>query len=891
MSTQHPPKWAVRFLHWFCDPELIEDLEGDLFEIFDRKCAERGKVAANAAFSWLVLRSFRWSVFKKSRLFKNSTIMATGQNWKVATRVLWRDKFNTGLNTLGLSIGIICFVLLGLYTYQELTFDQFHSKKDRIYRAWLYEDYGNNKVFFNSVTPFRFVPLFKENFPEFEKVVQRDETNLPVSIDDGEVISEQMTIISPDFFEVFDFTFIDGDQNNPFDSRYSIILSRDYAKKYFGETNPMGKTLDIHMDETSKAFTVSAIIDNMPQRSSIRFDMAISSELNRELFGPQALEGWMTVSPETFVLLKENNTIASVNDKSQDVVMSYLSERMERDQYNIGFQPLTDIHLNTEIPLGISPVSNPTYVYVLGIIGLLVLLTACINYTTLAVGQSLKRSKEVGVRKVLGAMKRRLVFQYLTESILVALISTAVGTIVAILLIPTFNSLANVHLVYDFEFWHIGIFLVVALLTGFFAGIYPSLVLTSTRIMSILKPGSSQGGHHWVRKFLITAQFLITVMLISSTLIMKEQVTYLKNQDLGFSYDAVISVPMFGDPQARGLLEDVSSAERNYDLLKPRLEKYPQISDVTMASHSFGRNGWANLAFTDNEGTFRRFRLLGTDDNYLKAFDIKIVDGRDFQPDNGLDERQSILINETAAAYFGFENPIGESLPGKDFGEHKIIGVVEDFHYTSLHYQIEPLVITQNIAPIYKGISDGDLKDSVIPKMFLRYKGSQLTEVEEILSKEWKATFPNQNLDYQFVDEHMARQYENEARLNSLIGMATFIAILIASIGLLGLTLLVVNSREKEIGIRKVIGASVYDIMMMLTKTFSWQLIIGIGLSVPVTIWLMQKWLEDFAYHINIGAGMFVLSAVLSATIALVVIGYHAWRTNKMNPVNSLRSE
>lgn len=892
-KTNHiePPKWALRFLHWYCKPELLEDLEGDLYEIFDRKVATSGPKAANRLFGWLVFRSFRWSAIKKNQLLKNNLLMINGQNLKVAARVLWRDKFNTFLNVLGLTIGILCFVQMGLYVAQELSFDHMHAKKDKIYRAYLYEDYGDGRIFFNSTTPIRFEPLFESEFSEFEAVVQFQNNGYAVRRGQQNWINETVGIISPNFFDVFDFELVRGNSENPLASRYDLIISEDYARKYFGEEDPIGGELQLNINEEAVTFTVTAIVADIPENSSIQFDMAISNELNSYLFGDRAMTGWLSVGPETYVLVQPNASIESVNERSQDVLMSYLGEDFERDQYTVGFQSLTDIHLNPDIPPGIAPVSNPTYVYILGIIGLLVLLIACVNYTTLSIGKSIKRAKEVGMRKILGAGKGLLVSQYLTESIIVAMISMIIGTLVAILSIPTFNTLTGVSLIYTFEWWHVGLFLAIGFVIGTLAGLYPSFVLTNTRIMAIMQSSNASGGKHWVRKVMVTFQFLVTVLLVSSTLIMKKQLGYLQSKDLGFDYQASIAVPLFAESQNGRFLERYQNAQDNAALLRQNLERHPELADFTVSSHAFGTNGWMHLAFEDVNGKFLWFRLLGADASFVEAFDLKVIEGRNFEKDNTADERQSILLNETAVTYFGLKKPLEEKLPGNEFGEHRIVGVVEDFHFSSLHDEIEPLVITQNLMPVFQGISDANFIDSPIPKLLFRYTGSQLTALNDVLEEEWKRTFPNRNLDYDFLDENIARQYENEARLNKLISVATLISIIIASIGLLGLTVLVVNSREKEIGIRKVIGASPAQIFGLLARTFSWQLAIGVVLSIPLTVWLMQLWLEDFAYRVSIGVDMFLVSTVISVMIALLVISYHSWKATRINPVNSLRAE
>ncbi|MEP1095948.1 MAG: ABC transporter permease [Cyclobacteriaceae bacterium] len=891
-----PPKWASKFLEWYCHPDLLEDLQGDLYEIFQKMAADGNPVKAKTHYVWLVFRSFRFSALKKNKKFKKSVFAMTRNNFKIAFRVLWRDKFNSSINLLGLTIGIACFLLLGLYVKQELSYDQFHSKKDRIYRTWLKEDYGEGRIFYNSTTPLRFEEMFESNFPEVEKAVQYIEQNRLVGRGENR-INEKVAMISPDFFDVFDFEVLDGNELTPLPGRENLIISQAFAQKYFGDRDPIGKPLAIQIGEDVRDFTVSAVFVDIPRESSIQFDLAISTENGRDIYGDRLYTAWFSVVPETYVLFKEYANVAAVNEKMEDVVLGlmgdvgYGDDPMQKGQYNIGFQELTDIHLNPAIPLGFAPVNNPQYVFILGVIGILVLIIACINYTTLSAGQSLKRSKEVGMRKVLGAVKGTLIYQYLSESLLLALLAMLIGTVITVLLIPTFNLLTGTEIFFQFELWHVLVYLAIGLAIGLLAGAYPALVISGFKTINILRGSNQSSGKLAARKGLVIFQFLITVFLISTTLIMKQQVEFLQNKDLGYDYKAVISTRLSADPSLQRISERITSGFENGELLKAKLKKYPEITKIAMGSHMFGTSGWINMAFNDDRGDFRRFRMLVVDAAYMDAFGIKMKEGRSFEPDNGLDQRQSVIMNETAVRYFDLENPIGSKLPSVDFGEHQIIGVTEDFHFSSLHSEVEPLVIVQNPVPIFQGISDADGGDSLIPKLVFTYTGSNLLEATEILKKEWEATFPSESWNYDFIDERIKDQYENEARTNKLISVATFLSIVIASLGLLGLTMLVVNSKVKEIGIRKVMGASASSIFKLLARGFSIQLLIAIVLSIPVTIWLMNKWLANFAYRVDIGVGLFIVSALFSMIIAFVVISYHTVRATRVNPVESLRAD
>ncbi len=891
MNNNRPPAWADRFLEWYCAPELLEDLQGDLYEIFEYQCREGHVKKARWLYIWLVFRSFRLSALSKKRIPKTQIMDILLNNFKIAFRVLWHQRVNSILNLVGLAIGVTCFLLMGTYARQELSYDQFHAKKDRIYRVWLKEDYGNDKVFFNSVTPWIFETTLEDNFPEVQHAVQVNQGQFLVGRGENR-LNEPVYIVSPEIFEVFDFELMEGNLQQPLGRLTDIVISESYAEKYFGDNDPLGETITIEIRGEMKDFVVSAVMKDIKKESSIRFDMAISNENNQWIISERLRNAWFNVTPETYIILKENTYISSVEAKTQDVVMQFLSEEVDRGQYNIGFQPLTAIHLDTTIPPGIAPVGNPDYVYILGIIGLLVLVIAGVNYTTLSIGQSIQRGKEVGIRKVLGAWRRSLIGLYLTESVIVAFLAMILGVVLSYFLFPVFNELTGADVIFTFEWWHLALYSGLALLIGFFAGIYPAMILSGYRITNILKGTTLGKGKHVTRRGVVVFQFLVTAILLTSTLIMRSQFQYMQSKDLGFDYEATVSVNLFPDPQTRGFLDRINSTFKKGEILRSKLNQYPEISAIGMGSHVFGTNGWAQFAYTDHEGTFRQFRMLIVDPWYFDTFNIRMKEGRKFEPDNTADQNQSIILNETAVKYFGLqENTLQQKLPGNDFGDHRIIGVTEDFNFSSLHNQIEPLVIAQNPMPVAKGISDTNFGDSPIPKLTFKYSGSQLINVRNLLTEAWDATFPNEELNFSFIDERMKLLYENEARMNKLVIVATILAVAISSIGLFGLSLIVINSRTKEIGIRKVMGAGTGAIFKLLSTNFIVQMALGVVISIPITWWQMNMWLSDFAYRVEIGMVEFVISAVLALCIALLVVALHTSRLTRINPVESLRTE
>lgn len=891
-----PPRLARRFLELYCKGEYLEEIQGDIEELFNTRLASKGAFRAQLGYYWDVLRFFRRSNIKKTTSINSNIIAMTQNNFKIAARILWRQKVNTTMNVMGIAIGIACFMLIALYVKQEVTFDSFHEKKDNIYRAWVKEVYDDGRVFFDIMTPTALGPTLSRDIPEVEEFALIQSRSTLVGRGDAR-IADDVQMVTSNFFKVFDFKLIAGNTANPFSQLSHVVLSESYARKYFGSSDAIGKTLSLQMDDAITDYVVSAIVEDAPQNTSLPYNMLVSYN-DEELAGlAGAQRGWFNISLETYILLRDGTNPGDLSPKTRAMVKNTINApdafdgAPVEDHYLVQWQPLTDIHLNTEIPPGRSAVGNPQYVYILGAIGLLVMIIACINYTTLSIGQSFNRSKEVGMRKVVGAKSSGLIWQYLTESTLIALLATLFGVFFTFLMLPVFNELAQTNLVLPVNYTSIGFALSLALIIGLLSGIYPALILSRFKVISVLRGGSQSGGKQLARKGMVVFQFLLTVFLISSTLIMRKQLDFLQNKDLGYEYDAMVTVPLYPSETADRTSDRIITAMDNGNLMIGELKRNPQFTDFAMASHMFGTSGWSRVGFDATNGTYMNFNLQILDPNYLKAFGIKIAQGRDFDPSLETDKSQGVIINQAAVAYFGFENPIGEKLPGDAFGEHIIIGVAEDFNYSSLHEGIEPLIMVQNPLPIFVGISDYNSSDSIVPKLVFRYTGPNLTAVNDLIEPAWNKLFPSQELNFSFMEERLQNQYQNEARVNKIVTIATVLSILIASLGLLGLTILVVNAKIKEIGIRKVLGASPKVIFSLLFKGFSIQLVIAVLLSVPVTWYLMKGWLEGFEYRIGMGAGMFVVSGLLALGIMLAVVSYHVLRASTSNPVRALRTD
>lgn len=886
--NHQPPSWADRFLEWFCKPSLLEDLQGDFYELFHQKCAEGKPNLAKFYYIWHVFRSLRPSVIRTRSQPWRSTNMTTN-HLKIAKRVLIRNKLYSVLTIAGLTVGIGCFLMLGLFVKKELEYDQFHEGKDQIYRVWLQEDYGEGQTFFNTVTPIIFQSFLKDNFPQLEEVVHYSTPSYLVGENDRQY-NETVAIISPEFFKVFDFTIHEQLAPDFLAKRENVILSTEYAIKFFGDSDALGKVIPIVINGETREFTVSAIY-SIPEASSIQFHMAISSVNNEEIYGAEALNAWFRVSHETYVMVREDAKIAEVESGIQKVIMTYLKEQVNNGEYNIGFQPLTDIHLNKNIPVGIVPVGDKQQVYILGAIALLVLIMACLNFVTMSIGQLMKRFKEVGVRKVMGANRLSLLQQYFIESTLVVSIATLLGIGLTHMLLPTFNQLTGASVSHPFNFWHLIFYIGFILIIGFFSGIYPGLVLSGWKTTQVLKGNINIGRGHRFRRGIVVFQFMVAVFLISCTLIMSRQLEYVQTSDLGISYEATIVLPLAAIPDVNSYSGLITGTMERGQLIKEKLQQYPEISKIGMGSHVFGTPGWTTIGFRDNANQFKQAGLLVVDPYYFDTFQISIREGRAMMPENQADVRQGIWLNESAVNYFNLEDPVGKKLPNPDFKDHVILGIVGDFHYSSLHSKIGPLIILQDPSILMPGVSDMGMRDSPVPKIVFKFTGKSLYKVSEILEEIWPEIYPEEKLTFSFVEEDMKFQYAAERRMQRLVIMATILSIIVACLGLLGLTIVVVNSRTKEIGIRKISGASNATIFKLLAGNVTRQMLTGFVLSVPLAYWLMDRWLNDFAYRVSMNVVDFIVSGVVALLIAFLVIGYHTLSAARKNPVESLRSE
>jgi putative ABC transport system permease protein len=798
---------------------------------------------------------------------------------KVALRYLLRHKEYTAINILGLAVGITCCVLIMLFVRSELSYDAFHSKSDRLYRMWQHEKY-QGEDFINTVTPLPMAQALQSNFGEIESTCRVFAFNPIVKVQQ-QSFTEDMRMVDSSFFRLFDFKLLQGDRNNPFPTANSMLITPAIAKKYFGKENPIGKNVEVQMSNDKVLFSVAGIVQPAPEASSVKFNVLVPFSNSKLLFSKNAHRSWFNVFGETYVLLKENTKPSELQKKFPAMMKQQLGEDYTENGFLLYLQPITDIHLNNTLPGGIEPLSNPKYSYILATIGILILLVACVNFITLSIGRSTTRAMEVGVRKALGAARKQLIRQFWGEAFIVTILAVIIGLGLSAILIKPFNQLTSKNLTLHFDAVFILFCVLMIALIAMVAGMYPALVLSRFNPVEVLKGKLKlQSNKGWLRQSLIVGQFIASIGMIVCTISIGEQMRYLRTKDLGYNKDQVIIVPTNksrkdGFPLA--------------NLYRTELLKKPQVADVSVSLYSFAETPWVELGFTDDRKVYKGFQYNAVDENFLRAMDIRVVSGRGFQPGNTADYTTAAVVNESFVKEFNLGDAIGKKLPGK-FDEY-IVGVVKDFNFESLHTPVRPLVMTMRIDSIGRRTENISYSFPPQPRISVRMKSGNLADNVEILRQTWKKVQPSQDFEYQFLDESIATRYTQEQRASTIVKLASGLSIFIACMGLFGLATLTVVRRTKEIGIRKVLGASIPTIAGLLSKDFLKLVIIAAIIAFPLAWWAMRSWLEDFAYRVTIGWWVYVLAGVLAVLVALATVSYQAIKAAMANPVKSLRTE
>ncbi|MBO6623063.1 MAG: ABC transporter permease [Balneola sp.] len=798
------------------------------------------------------------------------------------------------INISGLALGVACCALILLYTTNEWSFDEFHSKSDRIYRAWTLEDYGEGDIYFNTVTPFVLKPTLEQSIPEVEQIARRYVFNdLVKRSESDESFSTSIQAVDPEFFSIFDFELLRGDSEQLFSGLNEVVLTPELANQYFENEDPLQKTLLIMMGGQFQAFTVTGIIEKAPSNSSIQYELLIPMEKAKTILNPNSLLNWYSVTPETYVLLNEQADLTSVQAKFPAMMEQALGEDYNEGEYEVGLQPITDIHLNTEFPVGIASVSDPTYSYILGAIALLILIIACVNFMTLSISRSTSRAKEVGIRKTIGAERHHLMYQFWGEALLMSVFSVCLGALLSEFLLPYFNQLSGTQLSLQLSADSILLYSGLALFISLIAGIYPALVLSNFKPIEVLK-GKLQikGDKSLFRKGMVVFQFTISIFLIACTLMVNKQLDFLRSKDLGFQKEQVVilQTDLKLGPQM-GFSQITQESVRKKELFESQISGNSSVLDLASSIYTPAQQGWIGVDFKDADQQTRRMNINFVDADYLNMMGIKVIEGRSFSDEITSDERRAIIVNQALVDDYGWDNAIGKKLPGSNFEDHEIIGVVENFNYQSLRTVVEPLAMSINPSLLLSGIANIGFFNSPSPRISLKISAENIPETIKNLEQTWSAVSPGTPFDFQFLDSSIDSQYRQEERLQKIAISGSTLAIIIACLGLFGLASLMISRRVKEIGIRKVLGASAASITLLVNKEFTILVLVSILLAIPMAWYAIGAWLDDFAYKADMGFWMYLLAGGIAISISWITISIQSIKAAQVNPVNSLKSE
>lgn len=795
----------------------------------------------------------------------------------IALRNLRRNKVYSMINILGLSIGLAAAILIVLYVKDELSYDRFHAQKDNMYRIVM--DQENKKTGEkrkNSITGYFQGPRFSASIPEiryFSRLFQRNVDMKKAN----DVVSQEVMYADSSFLQMFSFDVLSGNPATALTQKRSAVITEAMAIEQFGTKNALGKNLLIKTFDTEnfEPYTVTAVTRNSPENSSIKYKVLLPIEVSAYDLGNA--ENWFNFMMNTMVVLNPGADVARVEQKMQAVfeqeatpIMKELSEKYGMEMgVKYGLQPFLDIHLNKELGAqnGLVGASNPMYSYILSGIALFILAIACINFVNLTVARSVKRSKEIGIRKVVGSNRGQLIVQFLGESMLLCLISFALALLLSQSFIGLFNQLSNkaLSLSYLLDWKLVGIFIGLFLLTAFLAGFYPALVLSAYDPVKTLYNRFSLGGKNYLQKSLVVVQFALASFLIVATITIYRQFSYLTNFETGVDDSNLVMV------------ENWSMNHHKARVLKQELMNNPNVVDVGFKN---GGN-WGTVARVDGEKQLQ-FEYETVSVNYLPMLNIQLKAGRNFSADLPTDSTQSVLINETFAAEAGWAEPLGKEVnfwyrddENKLF---RVVGVVKDYHFAELHQKIRPQLFTMVPSNQYGLI-------------LVKIKPNTATNTLAHIEKSFKSVFPISPYAYQFMDEAKLREYESENRWRKIMLFSAAITIFVSCIGLFGLTVLSTEKRTKEIGVRKVLGASVRQVAVILSRDFMLLVAVSLLISLPAAWLVANKWLEEYPYRVELTWSLYAFGGLLVIGIALLTVSFQSVKAAAQNPVKSLKTE
>lgn len=870
-QSPQPPKWATRFMHWFCAEEVLETLEGDLYELYYRRIEESGNRKANLHFYKDVLDICRPFAWRKRKFGRTNHLDMFKNNLKITLRSLWKNLGSDLLNVTGLTLGVLGSIIIFLTVKYEMSFDTFHQNESQIYRVTNNYYYPTFTMYVGQ-TPDPMAEALQTDFPEFTKVFPiHSNSNHNISVEQ-QIFESDIIYCGPEFIQAFDYyndpsQWIIGNPNDILKEVNKTVLTKTLAEKLFQTVEgAIGKTIVL---SNEIPLEVAGVMEDPPSNTNYPFEQLVSYRTR------SASESFGGVSAtSTFVQLPASVSVESLRPALDQFNKKYMEAAWGEDFVSMDLQALSDIHFDERFGAD-NYATDKTYLWALGLIGIFIILIACINFVNLATAKAITRSKEIGMRKILGSSKNSIIAQFMTESFLLAFIALCAGTLLAQLSFPYFSELTNLNIGNNFYYSPDLIVFILGLLVfiTLAMGLYPAFMLAKFQPLEVFSPKRATASLKGltVRKGLIAFQLTTSQVLVIAAIVVSYQLQFFQNKDLGFEKESVLIVDINGNEPI-----DKKMA------FKRKIQQFPFVKETTLASSlpMAGHNSSTGLTSKDSE-IKERFNVeyIFADNDYVEAMNFEVLAGKTSVIEIEEDTVRGFVVNETLIKRLDFgtaEEALGKSINVHGF-DARIMGVVKDFHTLSLHENIKPIAIVYGIRN-YQSLG-------------IKYQTDNIRESIAQLETSWKSVFPDKNFDYYFLDEQMANIYDNEVRFSKIINAFTFISILIACLGLIGLSAFTSISRFREIGIRKVLGASVPSILLLISREFIVLTLISFIIGAPIAYYLISSWLEGFAYQIDLAWWMIVSAGIMTLLVTLLTVGLQSIKAAMVNPIVSLRGE
>lgn len=884
-KKQGPPRWAIRFLEWFCPTELQEGILGDLLEQFDQHHQEAGSGVAQRRFIWSIFRLFHPSILFRHHFSLH--LMQSGMlksHLLVALRNMRKRKGHAFINIFGLSFSFAFLFLVVLFLHKEMAYDQFHSQKDRIYRLYntVKKVETGQIVNQSAVTAIPLAIDLQQSVPSIQSVSRWASTSAVIQ-QDKNLAREVISFVDSQFLKIFDFPLVIGDEASALHQPNAIVLSQEKAQKLFGDKNPLNQPLQLTLNDSLLNLVVTGVIDNKKGASSMVLDFIVPFKLYEILLPERMLSSYRFSAVENYILLDAKADSTKLEEVLTAAIQVYSPP--EENRLEVGVQLLSDIHLEAEI-VGNTQYTSPQKLYIMAALALLVLVVAFINFITLSTSQALGRLKEMGMRRTLGAVKRQITRQLIIESFLLVALAAALGLGISYLIMPGFSNWVDAPLTFQVSPIE-GLYVLALIITiTLLSGLLQSAVLLKYDAIQALKGKILFTGQRstW-SEGLIIFQFALSILLILGAVHIRSQLQFIQQKDLGFDQERLIEVPLGDSPDQKTMALKV-------ERFRSLAQKNSQIIAVG-ASMNNTADPWTELTFEQEDGQKESLFFNQIDPKYLSTMGVELVEGIDFS-ERSNNASNSIIVNQALVDHFGWEDPFTQQIPGKKFeGSHQIIGVANNFHFSSLHQKIEPLILVLDPTTIESGITG--LSTYTWPpnlyQLLVRIGPGELEGALSHLETIWKEFNPDVPFEFNFVDEVLATKYAEEQRWGSVINAASLFGILIAWLGLFGLMQLSVQKRKREIGIRKVLGASVPGIIALLSSKYGKLLLISIIVSCPVAWLLLRKWLATFSYQIALSPLLFIGISLLVLLLTIGILSLQSYRAAQRNPIMAIKMD